>query len=563
MAKISLKNILSKDNNAISIVNSLAIQLNADFCVEDTYGQIIWSNITETDPLFSPFQYPVSYQDEIAGFVKGNEKSAFIAELLMHILNKESERKKLGSEVLNLYQEINLIFNFSDKLAQTIGATDISKITLDEATHVIKSKSGVVVLWDEEKKRLKVEASKDQLFFDEEKINSELPLLIDIILSGQSEILSDTTALQNAGIISPEIKSVIYSALKVKHRIMGAIIVADNEPDKYTAGSLKLLTTLALQSSSAIESSLLYEKNIREAQEKEAAMRRIFDATEKFVPYQFIKSLGHELITDVKLGDQVEKIVTVLFTDIRNYTSLSELMTPEETFGFICLFNARMGPIIRKHNGFINQYLGDSIMAIFPVSAADALLAAIDVQKEIQNFNKIREEKNKPEIQIGVGMHTGPLIMGITGDYDRMDACTISDTVNTASRVESLTKHYKSSILLSDASLRQIKNTDGFDLRNLGLVQLKGKLSSINVHECFSCDGETELQKKRSTLNIFNDGVSFYLNKLFADANSAFKNVLEIDPDDHTARFFYNHTLKIIESGVPENNAGVVEMEEK
>jgi len=563
MAKISLKNILSKDNDAISIVNSLAIQLNADFCVEDNYGKIIWSNMTATEPVLSPFQYPVSYQDEIAGLVKGNDKSAFIAELLIHILNKESERKKLGSEVLNLYQEINLIFNFSDKLAQTIGATDISKITLDEATHVIKSKTGVVVLWDEEKKRLKVEASKDQLFFDEEKINSELPLLIDIILSGQSEILSDNTALQNAGIISPEIKSVIYSALKVKHRIMGAIIVADNEPDKYTAGSLKLLTTLALQSSSAIESSLLYEKNIREAQEKEAAMRRIFDATEKFVPYQFIKSLGHELITDVKLGDQVEKIVTVLFTDIRNYTSLSELMTPEETFAFICLFNARMGPIIRKHNGFINQYLGDSIMAIFPVSAADALLAAIDIQKEIQNFNKIREEKNKPEIHIGVGMHTGPLIMGITGDYDRMDACTISDTVNTASRVESLTKHYKSSILLSDASLQQMENTDDFDLRNLGLVQLKGKLSSINVHECFSCDGETELQKKRSTLDIFNDGVSFYLNKLFTDANSAFKNVLEIDPDDHTARFFYNHTLKIVESGVPENNPGVVEMEEK
>lgn len=559
MAKTSLKNILTKDAETIGIVTSLASQLNAEFCVEDNYGKIILSNGTANSSL----QYPVIFENETAGFVKGNEKSAFIAELLRHILNKESERKKLGSEVLNLYQEINLIFNFSDKLAQTIGASDISKITLDEAAHVIKSKSGVVILWDEEKKRLKVEASKDDSFFDEEKINSELPLLIDIILSGQSEILSDISALQNAGIISPEIKSVIYSALKVKHRIMGAIILADNEADKYTAVSLKLLTTLALQSSSAIESSLLYEKSIHEAQEKEAAMRRIFDATEKFVPYQFLKSLGHELITDVKLGDQVEKIVTVLFTDIRNYTSLSELMTPEETFGFICLFNARMGPIIRKHNGFINQYLGDSIMAIFPVNAADALLAAIDIQKELQNFNKIRQEKNKPEIQIGVGMHTGPLIMGITGDYDRMDACTISDTVNTASRVESLTKHYKSSILLSDASLRQIENTSDFHLRNLGLVQLKGKLSSINVHECFSCDDKIELQKKSLTLPVFNDGVTFYLNKLFVNANDAFKNVLETDPDDSTAGFFYNHTLKIIKSGVPENNAGVVEMEEK
>lgn len=559
MAKLSLKNILIKDNENYNLVNSLIRQLNALVTIEDINGKIILSNTEET----SAFESSVLFGNETMGVVKGNESSPFIAEILTHLLRKESERKKLGTEVLNLYQEINLIFNFSEKLAQTIGATAISAITLDEASHVIKSESGVVVLWDEEKKQLEVTASTDQLFFDEEKINDHLPLLLNIILSGQSEILSDISVLQKAGIVLPEIKSIIYSALKVKHRIMGAVILASREPDKYTAASLKLLTTLALQSSSAIESSLLYEKNIREAQEKEAAMRKIFEATGKFVPYQFLKSLGHELITDVKLGDQVEKIVTVLFTDIRNYTSLSELMTPEETFGFICLFNSRMGPIIRKHNGFINQYLGDSIMAIFPENASDALAAAIDIQMELQNFNLIRQEKNKPMIQIGVGMHTGPLIMGITGDYDRMDACTISDTVNTASRVESLTKHYKASILLSDASLKQIKNTGNFHLRNLGFVQLKGKLSSINIHECFSCNTEKELEKKLETLSIFNNGVSFYLNKLFSSANEAFKNVIDLNPDDRTARFFYNHTRQIVESGIPENKSGVVEMEEK
>jgi class 3 adenylate cyclase len=92
-------------------------------------------------------------------------------------------------------------------------------------------------------------------------------------------------------------------------------------------------------------------------------MRRIYEITGKFVPYEFIGSLGHKVITDIKLGDQVEKIVTVLFSDIRNYTTLSEKMTPEENFSFVCSFNERMGPIIRKHNGFINQYLGDAIMA--------------------------------------------------------------------------------------------------------------------------------------------------------------------------------------------------------
>ncbi|MEO5649472.1 MAG: adenylate/guanylate cyclase domain-containing protein [Ginsengibacter sp.] len=559
MAKISLKNILGKNNDNLSIVNSLSTQLDASVSIEDNSGKILFSNGGQS----TQFQYPLVYENETLGWVKGNEKGAFIAQLLMHLLKKESERKNLGSEVLNLYQEINLIFNFSEKLAQTIGAKAISEITLEEAGRVIKSQSGVVVLWDEEKKCLRVEASMDELFFDESKINSELPLLLKIILSGQSEIISNITALQKAGIVLPEIKSVIYSALKVKHRIMGAIILASNEPDKYTAASLKLLTTLALQSSSAIESSLLYEKSIREAEEREAAMRRIFDATGKFVPYQFLKSLGHELITEVKLGDQVEKIVTVLFTDIRNYTSLSEQMTPEETFGFICLFNARMGPVIKKNNGFINQYLGDSIMAIFPVNAADALRAAIDIQKEVQDFNKIRMEKNKPIIQIGVGMHTGPLIMGITGDFDRMDACTISDTVNTASRVESLTKHFKASILLSEASLQQIEKKDEFLLRNLGLVQLKGKNHSLNVHECFSCNTGKELQNKTATLSVFNEGISYYLKNSFAKAKESFKKVIDKNPEDATALFFFNYTEQMMDAVKPETKGGVVEMKEK
>lgn len=559
MAKLSLKNILSKDIDSINMVTSLAEQLGATISIEDSSGKILFSNGTAS----SHFQFPVLFENETMGWVKGSEKGDSIAKILSHLLNKESERKNLGSEVLNLYQEINLIFNFSDKLAQTIGAKAISEITLDEASHVINSESGVVVLWEEDKKCLEVEASTTSHFFEKEIINRELPLLLGIILSGQSEIVSDLASLQKAGIVLPGIKSVIYSALKVKRRIMGAIILGSKEPDKYTANSLKLLTTLALQSSSAIESSLLYEKSIREAEEREAAMRKVFDATEKFVPYQFLKSLGHEVITDVKLGDQAEKVVTVLFTDIRDYTSISEKMTPEETFGFICLFNARMGPIVRKHQGFINQYLGDSIMAIFPVNAAHALEAAIEIQREMHAFNKLQQQKNKPSIRIGVGLHTGPLIMGITGDEDRMDACTISDTVNTASRVESLTKHYKASILLSGESLSQIEHPEFFHLRNLGLVQLKGKLSSVNIHECFNSDTEDELQKKVSTLSLFNDGVSFYIDQLFEHANGAFKKVLAMDGDDATATFFYKHTRHILESGVHETKSGIVEMEEK
>ncbi len=456
-----------------------------------------------------------------------------------------------------------MIFDFSEKLAQTIDAASISQITLDEASRVIRSNNGVVVLWDDENKKLQVAASTGELFFDEEKINGKLPVLLKIIFSGQSEIIGDISILKEAGIVLPQVQSVIYSALKVKHRIMGAIILASNEPVQYTAADLKLLTTLALQSSAAIESALLYEKNIRDSKEREEAMRLVYEATNRFVPYEFIRSLGHEVITDVKLGDQVEKIVTVLFSDIREYTTLSEKMTPEENFSFVCSFNEHMGPIIRKHHGFINQYLGDAIMAIFPGNAADALSAAIEMQKEVEEFNRKRKFNDQSPIRIGIGMHTGPLIMGITGDRDRLDATTISDTVNTASRLESLSKYYKANIIVSESSLQQIADRSFFHLRNLGLVQLKGKKEPTSIHECFSGNTEQELRKKMATLSHFNEGVNHYLNKSFDQANKAFQLVVENHPGDQTANFFYSNTKQIIKTGTSENIAGIVEMQDK
>jgi adenylate cyclase len=555
MSKILLRAVLGKAGELTTVLTLIAEQLNSSFCIIDGQGKVLFGAMPEETFI----EYPIIADDEQIGTVKGDERAAGIARLLNHAASKEAEKKKLGSEVLNLYQEINLIFNFSEKLAQTIDAPSICDTTLNEARHVIHSDSGVIVLWDETKKNLQVLSSYGDSFFSEEKINQEISVLLRIILNGQSEIVTDTTTLSEAGIILPAVKSLIYSALKVNHRIMGIVILASHEQVQYTAADLKLLTTLALQSSAAIESALLYEKNIREAKEREEAMRLVYEVTGKFVPYEFIGSLGHKVITDVKLGDQVEKIVTVLFSDIRNYTTLSEQMSPEENFKFVCSFNERMGPAIRKSKGFINQYLGDAIMAIFPGSASDALEAAIEMQREVTLFNHARKENNQSPIQIGVGMHTGPLIMGITGDKDRMDATTISDTVNTASRLESLTKHYKVGIILSDASLIQI-DKERFHLRSLGLVQLKGKHEPLHIHECFNSNPEPEILKKQSTLELFNSGIQHYLNRSFQSSVKSFASVKDLHPEDQTADFFLTSAERYLHEGAPENWKGVVEM---
>ena len=145
--------------------------------IEDDAGKLLLNTKQDSDQ----FQFPIQLNNELLGWVKGDEKGVIIAELLHLLLQKEAERKKLGSEVLNLYQEVNMIFDFSEKLAQTIEASSISQVTLNEASRVIRSNNGVVVLWDENNKKLQLAASAGELFFDQEKIISELPLLLKII----------------------------------------------------------------------------------------------------------------------------------------------------------------------------------------------------------------------------------------------------------------------------------------------------------------------------------------------------------------------------------------------
>jgi hypothetical protein len=142
-----------------------------------------------------------------------------------------------------------------------------------------------------------------------------------------------------------------------------------------------------------------------------------------------------------------------------------------------------------------------------------------------------------------------------------MDATTISDTVNIASRLESLTKYYKGKIIISEATLQQIDNKlEAFHLRHLGKVQLKGKQVPIGIHECFSGDTTEEIQKKIASLEFFNQGMLHYLNRIFSQAHSSFKKVVEDDPYDLTAEFFLNNTARYISNGVPENWSGVEEM---
>lgn len=293
-------------------------------------------------------------------------------------------------------------------------------------------------------------------------------------------------------------------------------------------------------------------------------LNTIHRATSKFVPSEFVRSVGKESITDIKLGDHTEKNVTVLFSDIRDYTSLAEGMTPEQNFKFVNAYVGRMGPIIKENKGFVNQYMGDGIMALFPKNPENALDAAIEMQRTLTLYNKRRvEEKGYKPLSVGIGLHTGPLIMGIIGDSKRNDPAVIADTVNSAARVEGMTKHFGASIIISGDSLELMGDSSGFNFRYLGKVRVKGKQKALEIHECIDGDSIESISLKLETKTHYDQGIQLFFDNQFNEASTAFEWVLYKNPGDSVARYFNDLTKKYAVLGPPEDWKSGTVMHEK
>jgi signal transduction histidine kinase/class 3 adenylate cyclase/CheY-like chemotaxis protein len=292
-------------------------------------------------------------------------------------------------------------------------------------------------------------------------------------------------------------------------------------------------------------------------------LMRINLAYGHFVPHEFLRNLGRDSIIDVRLGDQTAREVTIMFADIRSYTTLAETMTPEENFTFLNSYLGRIGPVITAHNGFVNQYYGDGLMALFMKNYDDGISAAIKMQQSISAYNEHRKAKGRIPIRVGIGLHSGPIIMGILGDSHRRDPNVVSDTVNTASRMEGLTKFYGANVLVSEATLAGLPDPFKFKYRFLGKVQVKGKRLPIGVYEFFGGDPEALQAKKMQTNEQFEAGMRAYYARKFDDAIAAFDAVLAINADDKPAECYRRKSEEFLSVNLPEDWDGVEQMETK
>ena len=234
--------------------------------------------------------------------------------------------------------------------------------------------------------------------------------------------------------------------------------------------------------------------------------------------------------------------MSVLFSDIRDFTSLSETMTPAENFQFINAYLSRMEPAITRNFGFIDKYIGDAIMALFDGSADDAVKAGIAMLEELNEYNISRNRPDCPPLQIGIGINTGSLMLGTVGGQSRMDSTVISDAVNLASRVETLTKEYGVSMLITQNTF--IELNDIYDLRLIDRVTVKGKSQMVTVYEVFAADPPELRQKKLETKTLFEQALVLYNSDRCVEATRFFSGCLQINPTDNVAQIYMQRCLK-------------------
>lgn len=276
----------------------------------------------------------------------------------------------------------------------------------------------------------------------------------------------------------------------------------------------------------------------------------------RFVPLQFLRLLKRDSIVDVKLGDFVEQEMTLLFSDIRDFTALSESILPAENFRFINSYLSTMEPVVAGNFGIIDKYIGDGIMALFPGSADDAVRAGIDMLRQLAEYNQGRTRAGYMPIRIGIGINTGLVIMGTVGGHNRMDSTVIGDAVNLASRLESLTKDYGTPLLISAHTLHAIEDRSAYCVRFIDRLRIKGRFQAQSVYEVFDIDPEPLRLAKLETLVMFEDALAFFHLGRPDLALPLFDDCLKAVPDDRAVRVYLDRCRESARLGQPTEKPG-------
>jgi class 3 adenylate cyclase len=324
----------------------------------------------------------------------------------------------------------------------------------------------------------------------------------------------------------------------------------------HTFNSLSLGLVLFLFSQ-AVLLAIRFSRSFTEAERLSGQLLDTNKALRRFIPEEFFQLLNAREVTDIRLGDQVQKTMTVMFADIRSFTTLAETMSSEQTFHFLNSYYGRAGIVMRQHGGFIDKYFGDGFMTLFANRPDDALAAAVDLQKTVVEYNVHRATSGYPPIAVGTGLHYGPLVLGTIGEWDRMDTTVISDAVNLASRLEGLTKIYGKGTIVTVSFLDALEDPDRFHWRYLGLLRVQGRREPVEAVHVYDGVPQAEWDAFHLGKPAFEEALALYRQGAFAEAQIAFTNLALRYPEDPACGVYLTRISLMIKAGLTQDWDGV------
>lgn len=431
--------------------------------------------------------------------------------------------------------DISSIFKASQKISGELQLDNLLDATLhvllenagaQEGRMLIKDESGIKVMAS-----LHVNGHEVINSIDNRKTYPDS--LVNRSFRTNSTIVIDNASNNNEFLSDPYIKekaplSIICVPLPRYGNVQAAVYMENNlTHSAFTKERVEVIKLLAAQAAISMENARIYEEQ-----------QKLLKAQKRFVPVQFLKHLGHEDIAKVELGESVSINMSVMFSDIREFTPLVEALSPQEVIKLLNSYYSRVGVPISEYGGFIDSYAGDQIMALFAVPPVQAVRAGIKMSNELQSFNAEVHTNGWPQLNMGIGLNSGPLVLGTMGGKSRMQCTVLGDTVNLSSRIEQLTKTYGSQFLIGENTLNQLGDDHGFSLRMVDYVAVKGKDIAVKLYEVLDAETEQRRIKKEASADLLQKAMDHYYNRAFEEAAVIFQKAAALDPDDRIFQIY-------------------------
>ncbi|MGH4009205.1 MAG: AAA family ATPase [Pseudonocardiaceae bacterium] len=439
----------------------------------------------------------------------------------------ERERPWLASRRLGSLGSVIVNSEGVHRVSQALGAASTSKRLVEILLGAVADTTGAarVLLFVGEKKRIEIrgvhEAGVTE-FPDAalgDVVEHDRSIVLEVIHSGRPV----------RGWVGAPARSALAAPVGVRGRTVGVVYVEHHEPGYVLSPEQEnTLAVLCTQAAAPLWNFEL-EGRLHEADEHRQSL---LEAQSRFIPAELLRILDIDDIRRVRRGQRVERETTVLISDIRGYTSLLEGMSLAEASELALDFLRAVEVPIITNGGLLQDVRGDEVLAVFDTKPDDAVRAGLAIIRSLREYNRERMAVGSTELRVGIGVNTGTVALGLVGGVNRMALTVIGDAVNLAARVESTTKRYGSSLLISGETHAQLVHADQFDIRRMERVHVVNRSRPVTIYEVYDEDPEPVCTSKRAAQPVFDEAFAWLDAGDVEAARAAFERGAALLPDD-------------------------------